>query len=714
MLDAEVPSSMAKDILQRNLKNMESGADLGEHSNPSAAPTEGDNIKVAIRVRPFAGESEALSSSIISIEANEIVITDPTYQLQLQASRSPSAPSTTVEDIWQSKFLFDNCFHATPGKSRWSTAQQEDVFEQYGHCMVQNAAQGYNCSLFAYGQTGSGKTYTMLGNVDMGYDLSTNEELGFIPRLCKALFDWTEANRSEKSTLMVEASYFEIYNEKVFDLLTPSSHKARTGLRVREHPKTGSYVEDLKSIAVNDYAEVRNLLQQGTEARTTAATLCNQSSSRSHAVFQIQLTQISQDEASSCIDEKSSRISLVDLAGSERVRASGVSGVRLKEAQNINKSLSTLSDVIKALSHSGDKPRFVPYRNSTLTWLLKDSLGGNAKTVMLAAISPEAASYVSSMIGYCFRSEVVLSQNESMMTLKYAERVKRIVNKAKVNTGSNADVINSLKQEIKELKQQLQQQQQGNSEATESVMLLQDRLATEEKLMQQLTLPWEQKRRESELHLERMNQENKVLRQKQEALQAEMESLKREKSVRDLQKTREEHKKKERQKRHKLQLEYQLKRRKDDQKSLVKRLSDGEARIFALQEELEITRAQRNELECSLLEARQKIEEQRIKFERVILKEKGARREAQAELEKTLVRTEEAERQVETIALDCLDSKLALYLYLDGRSKRNPREMIDLRRDLVRAIVNNQEGGAGQLRELLLSVRSSGHLNEGM
>ena len=362
--------------------------------NLGTYPSQGeDNIKVAIRVRPAKGEDDNSSRpSIVSVETNEIVITDPTYQMQ------DWGKVACGEDMWQTQFRFDNCFHGEAGCSGWSTASQADVFKQYGHSMVDNAVEGYNCSLFAYGQTGSGKTYTMLGKVDSGFDLTTNKDLGFVPRLCKELFTWIELNRSEGTSFLVEAAYFEIYNEKVYDLLVQDSKsKARTGLRVREHPKTGSYIEDLKMIAVNEYEEVKNLLQQGKESRTTAATLANQASSRSHAVFQIQLTQICQNAESSCIDEKSSRISLVDLAGSERVLTSGVSGLRLKEAQNINKSLSTLSDVIKALSRAGGKPKFVPYRNSTLTWLLKDSLGGNAKTIMLAAISPEPAFYVSTL-----------------------------------------------------------------------------------------------------------------------------------------------------------------------------------------------------------------------------------------------------------------------------------------------------------------------------
>ena len=262
------------------------------------------------------------------------------------------------------------------------------------------------------------------------------------------------------------------------------------------------------------------------------------------------------------------------------------------------------------------------------------------------------------------------------MTLKYAERVKRIVNKAKVNTGSNADIINSLKLEIKELKLRLQQQQQdGNDGAgAENVLLLQERLVTEEKLMQQLTLPWEQKRRESEVHLERMNQENQALKKQQEAMKAEMAHLKKERSDRELQKSREEQKKKERQKRHKLQLEFQMKRRKDDQSNIAKKLSTGEARISSLQEELVITRNQRNELESSLALARQRMEEQRIRLERLLLKEKASKVSIYEKKEEVLVQNKQMKAGMDKMALQCLSSKLELFIYLAYGTEVTPKE----------------------------------------
>lgn len=249
--------------------------------------------------------------------------------------------------------------------------------------------------------------------------------------------DAMQADSSLKCT--VEVSYLEIYNERVRDLLNPST---KGNLKVREHPALGPYVEDLAKLVVNNFSEIENLMDEGNKARTVAATNMNETSSRSHAVFTIILSQKIHDAETGFDSEKVSRISLVDLAGSERAQSTGATGARLKEGAEINRSLSTLGRVIAALADlsTGKKKNasMVPYRDSILTWLLKDSLGGNSMTAMIAAISPADINF-----------------DETLSTLRYADSAKRIKNHAVVNEDPNAKMIRELKEELQQLRSKL-------------------------------------------------------------------------------------------------------------------------------------------------------------------------------------------------------------------------------------------------------------------
>ncbi|OAX83763.1 hypothetical protein ACJ72_01878 [Emergomyces africanus] len=324
-------------------------------------------------------------------------------------------------------------------KSYWSFnrsdphfAGQDDLFKDLGAPLLDNAFQGYNNCIFAYGQTGSGKSYSM-----MGY----GEEAGVIPKICKDMFLRISALQSADKdlTCTVEVSYLEIYNERVRDLLNPTT---KGNLKVREHPSTGPYVEDLAKLVVRSFQEIENLMDEGNKARTVAATNMNETSSRSHAVFTLTVTQKRHDAETTMDTEKVSRISLVDLAGSERATSTGATGARLKEGAEINRSLSTLGRVIAALADlsSGKKKNasMVPYRDSVLTWLLKDSLGGNSMTAMIAAISPADINY-----------------DETLSTLRYADSAKRIKNHAVVNEDPNARMIRELKEELAQLRSKL-------------------------------------------------------------------------------------------------------------------------------------------------------------------------------------------------------------------------------------------------------------------
>jgi len=332
------------------------------------------------------------------------------------------------------------------------------------------------------------------------------EAKGLIPLTCSRLFDEINEKTSADPNLRitVEVSYIEIYNEKVRDLLNP---KNKGNLRVREHPSLGPYVEDLSKLVVKDFNDIENLMDEGNKARTVAATNMNETSSRSHAVFTLVLTQKRKDEQTNLEAEKVSRISLVDLAGSERANSTGATGSRLKEGANINRSLTTLGKVIAALAVASMEPvkgkkkaaleNFVPYRDSILTWLLKDSLGGNSKTAMIAAISP--ADY-----------------EETLSTLRYADQAKKIKNKAVVNEDPNAKLIRELKEELEMLrtrvpvgagadgegswdpsvppeKQVVRYMTKTGEIKTVTKAELQDQMEQSEKLMDSLNQSWEQK-----------------------------------------------------------------------------------------------------------------------------------------------------------------------------------------------------------------------------
>ncbi len=441
----------------------------------------GERIVTAVRVRPMSiRELKDRSRPIILVDedegkSSEVVLLDPTF-----FSRKRDYERSFYERV----FRYDHNF--------LPESTQEEVFDAIGKPLLRHSFDGYNSSLVVYGQTGSGKTYTMIGDQGdtsgsavPGADAVEEEESleGIVPRLTKALLKEAHLRHDEATgehaevkekpitsagnLILVEAkvlaTFYEIYNEKVYDLLTEDHHEPR---RIREHPEMGAYVEGLSRFQVKSFKDAEGLLEVGLENRQVAETRMNKLSSRSHAVFTLYLVQKLQDPKHASASgrlkqrkdiymERHSKITLVDLAGSERVSMTGATGERLVEANNINKSLSTLSDVIKALSDKGlaaarERERelrhsheedplnatsdslkslvnsahkhesiFVPYRNSALTWLLKDCLGGNARTVILASISPSEASY-----------------NETMSTLRYVERAKLIVNTVRVNETS--------------------------------------------------------------------------------------------------------------------------------------------------------------------------------------------------------------------------------------------------------------------------------------
>ncbi|XP_057685738.1 kinesin-like protein KIF1B isoform X5 [Corythoichthys intestinalis] len=389
----------------------------------------GASVKVAVRVRPFnSRETSKDSKCIIQMQGNTTTILNP---------KAPKEPAKT--------FSFDYSYwsHTTPEDPCF--AAQNQVYNDIGKEMLQHAFEGYNVCIFAYGQTGAGKSYTMMGKQEEGQE-------GIIPMLCEDLFEKiNEDNNKEELSYSVEVSYMEIYCERVRDLLNP---KNKGNLRVREHPLLGPYVEDLSKLAVTSYTDIADLMDAGNKARTVAATNMNETSSRSHAVFTIVFTQKKHDSETDLSTEKVSKISLVDLAGSERADSTGAKGTRLKEGANINKSLTTLGKVISALaevdnctskSKKKKKSDFIPYRDSVLTWLLRENLGGNSRTAMVAALSPADINY-----------------DETLSTLRYADRAKNIKCNAVINEDPNNKLVRDLKDEVARLKELLRAQGLGD------------------------------------------------------------------------------------------------------------------------------------------------------------------------------------------------------------------------------------------------------------
>ncbi|KAM3835468.1 kinesin-like protein KIF1A isoform 1-T1 [Vipera latastei] len=388
----------------------------------------GASVKVAVRVRPFnSREMSKDSKCIIQMTGNTTTIINPK-----QPKETPKS------------FSFDYSYwsHTTPEDINY--ASQKQVYLDIGEEMLQHAFEGYNVCIFAYGQTGAGKSYTMMGKQE-------KDQQGIIPQLCEDLFSRINDTTNDNMSYSVEVSYMEIYCERVRDLLNP---KNKGNLRVREHPLLGPYVEDLSKLAVTSYNDIQDLMDSGNKARTVAATNMNETSSRSHAVFNIIFTQKRHDAETDITTEKVSKISLVDLAGSERADSTGAKGTRLKEGANINKSLTTLGKVISALAEMDSGPNknkkkkktdFVPYRDSVLTWLLRENLGGNSRTAMVAALSPADINY-----------------DETLSTLRYADRAKQIRCNAVINEDPNNKLIRELKDEVARLRDLLYAQGLGD------------------------------------------------------------------------------------------------------------------------------------------------------------------------------------------------------------------------------------------------------------
>lgn len=434
---------------------------------------ENSAVTVAVRVRPFSARERAEKAlQVIFMNGQETLVQHPDSKQNYS-------------------FTYDFSF-CSVDESDPTFASQQTVYETLAKPLLLRAFQGFNTCLFAYGQTGSGKSYTMMG---------FGEEEGVIPRFCHELFARLTSMENEEVKCHVEMSYFEVYNEKIHDLLVTRDepNQRRMPLRVREHPVHGPYVADLSANIVSSYNDIQGWLKLGNKQRATAATGMNDKSSRSHSVFTLVMTQTQTEFVEGEEHEHSitSRINLVDLAGSERCNSAQTSGERLREGASINKSLLTLGKVISALSEQAlsRKKVFIPYRESVLTWLLKESLGGNSKTAMIATLSPAGSNV-----------------EESLSTLRYAQQARTIINVAKINEDTSAKLIRELKAEVEKLKAAQMSSQGIEPERVrlfeQEIASLRNKLCQQEREMVEANKAWREKLEQAEI---RKREETKEL-----------------------------------------------------------------------------------------------------------------------------------------------------------------------------------------------------------
>lgn len=425
-----------------------------------------ESVAVMVRCRPM-NESERLQRSPLAIQVDE-------SQRCLEVDK-------------ERQFYFDQVFGPE--------ATNEQVYMKSARRLVEFAFQGFNCTIFLYGQTGTGKTYT-----HSSLTLSAFEHLFSLIQ-----------DSNKRARFLIRASYYELYNEEIRDLLAPLSGAKDKTLELRESKERGVYVKDLACFLVSNLNELMKLKRLGDKRRTTGATKMNEHSSRAHSIFSITIETISSADAEGTNDDKQTRgsrvsssysamskgkpkqesslrlgrLHLIDLAGSERQAKSGSSGLRLKEASRINLSLTCLSLVIRALTDKTSGGH-IPYRNSKLTRLLSSSLGGNSKTLLIACVSPSK-----------------LNLDESLNTLRFASRTKQIKNRAVINEDPKDALLRKYKRQLNELRQKLSEQQQqafgGGWRGSEGTGLEGDELDSKEQVPEKDAMDQQQLMKQLEL-----------------------------------------------------------------------------------------------------------------------------------------------------------------------------------------------------------------------
>uniref|UniRef100_A0A803XVT3 Kinesin-like protein KIF14 n=1 Tax=Meleagris gallopavo TaxID=9103 RepID=A0A803XVT3_MELGA len=419
---------------------------------------ENSKVVVAVRVRPFS-----------SREKNENLLPVVSMSGSETAVRNPSTNQLYSFSYDFSFWSFDKCHP--------NFASQEMIYKTLALPLLERAFEGYNTCLFAYGQTGSGKSYTM-----MGFD----EDRGIIPRLCEDLFTRIAQMDQQQVLYHLEMSYFEVYNEKIHDLLVFNAESRQKKQPVKKSESYFFPSFHFRNV-VSSYSDIQSWLELGNKQRATAATVMNDKSSRSHSVFTLVMTQTKFVDEEQRDHRLTSHVNLIDLAGSECCSTAQTTGERLKEGVSINKSLLTLGKVISALSKlsRNGKKTFIPYRESVLTWLLKESLGGNSQTAMIATISPAAS-----------------STEETLSTLRYAKQACSIINMAKVNEDVNAKLIRELRAEIEKLKAAQKSAQNRDPEKyrhyLQEITSLRIKLHQQERDMTEMQRAWKAKLEQAE------------------------------------------------------------------------------------------------------------------------------------------------------------------------------------------------------------------------
>ncbi|XP_024374792.1 uncharacterized protein [Physcomitrium patens] len=369
-----------------------------------------ERVQVVVRCRPMLVKENAEGRN------NCVLVDTVGSTIQVKNLKQPEQEPKL--------FTFDKTYDAT--------STQKQLYDDVAHPIVHSVMCGYNGTVLAYGQTASGKTFTMDGLDD------PPEMRGIIPQAFEGIFTHIQDSQSSDNFL-VRASYLEIHNEEIRDLLATGSQSS-SRLELKENVEGNVYVKNLTSITVQSVADISHLLTVGKKSRSVGATLMNQDSSRSHSIFTITVeasARSSSAETDGSMHIRVGKLNLVDLAGSERLNKTGATGDRFRELTNINWSLSALGNVISALVD--DKSSHVPYRDSKLTRLLQDSLGGNTRTVMIANIGPADYNY-----------------DESVSTLRYANRAKSIKNKPRINEDPKDAILREFQEEIARLRAQLQ------------------------------------------------------------------------------------------------------------------------------------------------------------------------------------------------------------------------------------------------------------------
>ncbi|XP_019910908.1 kinesin-like protein KIF17 isoform X2 [Esox lucius] len=358
-----------------------------------------ESVKVVVRCRPMNVREKILNCKmVVSVEMSGC-------QCFIKK------PGTKEEPPKQ--FTFDGAY--------FIDQTTEQMYNEIAYPLVEGVTEGYNGTIFAYGQTGSGKSFTMQGVSEPA------AQRGVIPRAFEHIFESIQC--AENTKFLVRASYLEIYNEEIRDLL---GNDTKQKMELKEHPERGVYVRDLSLHTVHSVAECERIMEQGWGNRSVGYTLMNKDSSRSHSIFTIHL-EICSTDATGEDHLRAGKLNLVDLAGSERQSKTGATGERLREATKINLSLSALGNVISALVDGRSK--HIPYRDSKLTRLLQDSLGGNTRTLMVACLSPADNNY-----------------EESLSTLRYANRAKSIQNRPRINEDPKDALLREYQEEIKQLR----------------------------------------------------------------------------------------------------------------------------------------------------------------------------------------------------------------------------------------------------------------------